>query len=258
MSNFSQLITTPGLVSKAWEEQPVRLLSSYEVSVRDLKASLAELPVLAETPTQGLLVDLVKSMDKAYKKGNINIQVLPFRRSIRDVVQGRADFHLPILKNPDVSKNSLPYIHSTVTIFHVIFALYTHRDHPVELDDLGKPDIWIETDSAHTELFTFPIHPSPSLENSLRKLEVRRIDGFIFAAKESDALIQRLKLKNVESRLYKKFEVKIALARGNKSILIDSVLTKIFQAIHNSGDYRRIMGNLNRFYETWTPTKTDF
>ena len=56
-------------------------------------------------------------------------------------------------------------------------------------------DYLIETDVAHTLYFPFDTQPSAYILSSLKKLELGRIDGFIFADDATDPGLCRDKAK---------------------------------------------------------------
>ncbi|KMY68414.1 hypothetical protein AAU61_01650 [Desulfocarbo indianensis] len=205
---------------------------------QDLKASLPILPPLVETPQKGILVNLVKAIDQVYPGGSISIEVAPFSRSIRNVVSGQADFHMPLLKNPLIPENKLDFMYSTETIFSVVFVLYSKKD----LDMANLKQYNLETDRAHVDYFEFPIKPSDSIEGSLRKVSRGRIDGFIFAMVESDAALQKLGLKDIKRKPYKTFDVKIVLQKNANGKKADAILSKAIEDLRKSGKYQQIMG----------------
>ena len=70
------------------------------VQAAEYKASLANMPVYAESPEKGVLVDLAKAMAKV-SGVPISIVVEPFARSIHNVTQAKtADFHMPLIVPP--------------------------------------------------------------------------------------------------------------------------------------------------------------
>ena len=221
----------------------ISLVFVNSVPARDLKASLPQLPPLVESADKGFLVDLVKAMDMAYPEGAISIKVYPFVRAIDNVVSGSADFEMPLLVNPEVSEASLPFAYSTDTIFDVIFVLYSHKgNNAINPANLAKYKI--ETDRAHVKYFNFPIIASNSIKSSLKKVDVGRIDGYIFAMPETDGVLKELGLKNIKRTKYKTFKVKIVIPKGEKGKTIDHILSSLIQKLKKSGEYERIMGPL--------------
>jgi polar amino acid transport system substrate-binding protein len=210
-------------------------------TAKDLKASLPLLPPLVENADKGILVDLVKAIDEAYPDGSIVIGVYPFKRSMQNVTSGAADFHMPILFNPDVPEDKLDFQHSTETLFKVVFVLYTNKGNK-EINPKNVDKFKIETDRAHVGYFNFPIQPSDSIEGSLKKVDMGRIDGFIFAMPETDAALNKLGLKNINRWEYKTFEVKAVLPKGEKGKEIDEILTTSIEKLKQNGKYNQIMG----------------
>ncbi|QTA93058.1 hypothetical protein [Desulfonema magnum] len=164
---------------------------------------------------------------------------------------GKADFHIPLIKNPTVSEDSLDYDHSAETIFHVNFVLYSNKNKVLHKQRLK--DYYIETDLAHTQYFDFPIHPSSRIKSSLTKVNMGRTDGFIFADTASDPLIRKHNFKNIRRELYQVFEVKIVLPKGGQGGETDNILTSEIKKLRQSGRYENIMRSIDRPYDDWQP-----
>jgi len=226
------------------------IFSGISASARDLKASIAKMPVYAESKDKGVLVDFVKAIE-AVSGHHIEIEVSPFKLSMFLAKIGKADFHLPLIKNPVIREDTLDYDHSTETVFHVNFVLYFNKNKEINKDSLK--DYYIETDAAHVEYFDFKIYPSPKIKTSLTKVNEGRIDGFIFADVASDPIVRENNLKNIRRQLYKVFEVKIVLPKGGRGGEIDGILTSAIKKLHESGRYKEIMDVINKPYENWQP-----
>ncbi|TYT74359.1 transporter substrate-binding domain-containing protein [Desulfobotulus mexicanus] len=216
----------------------------------EFKASLANMPVYAESADKGVIVDLVKAIETV--SGNkISISVYPFARSMHNVITGQYDFHIPLIKNELISENDLEYYFSTETIFHVNFVLYTIKDSPIALENLYR--YTIETDRAHVNYFPFKILPSNSIEGSLKKLSVGRIDGWIFADTATDPILKKLDLKNIERTLYKRFEVKVILPKSKMGKETDAMLTKAIADLKKSSKFKEIMQMIDLPFDPWQP-----
>ncbi len=113
----------------------------------------------------------------------------------------------------------------------------------------------IETDSAHTHFFSIPVAPSRDPLESLSKLDRGDIDGYIFAARESELTINRLNLKNLQSQLYNVYDVKIIFPRNFLGQLHNSLVSDYISKLKANGQYDKIMGDLIKFYREWKPTK---
>src|SRR3569832_1849825 len=132
-------------------------LLATPVMAKELTASIANLPVLAATPDKGVLIDLVKAIEK--ESGiPIKREVAPFVRSMDAVINHRADFHLPLIMVPNADESKLEYDHATETIFHVNFVLYSNKNNPLDMSKLGSYKL--ETDRAHIQYFPFPTEAS--------------------------------------------------------------------------------------------------
>jgi len=226
------------------------LLIAGTVSAKGLKASIAEMPIYAENKDKGILVDLVKAIAEV-SAIPIEICVVPFKRSVFYVTSGKTDFHLPLIKNPETDENKLDYDYAAETIFHVNFVLYSYKNMNI---DISKIQLYkIETDLAHTDYFNFPITGSSRIENSLKKANVARIDGFIFADNVCDAFIKKNNLKNIRRQLYKSFEVKIILPKGGQGKETDNILTSAIKKLRETGRYAEIMGQIDYPYNDWQP-----
>lgn len=221
------------------------LAVSLNAKAKTWKASLAQMPVYAESMEKGVLVDLVKAIKKASGQ-DITYQVVPFARSMNSVETSEVDFHMPLIEPLDmkVAKFSL----STETIFHVNFILYTKKGSDITPGNLDGKNI--ETDLAHTPYFPFKINASTSIESSLKKLDAGRIDGFIFADQATDPVLKNLKLVNVKRQLYKRFNVKIILPKAGAAET-DKFLSETIQKLRKDGEYDKIMSVLDMPYDNW-------
>ena len=209
----------------------------------DFKASLAQMPVYAEATDKGVLVDFVKAIAEVSKK-SIDVQVVPFARSMKDVEDKKVDFHMPLIKPLDMAKANFSL--STETIFHVNFVLYTNKNKPLDVNKLAGATI--ETDAAHTPYFPFEVKPSTSIEASLKKLDLGRIDGFIFADDASDPIIKANALKNIHRQLYKRFDVKVILPKGGENGATDKFLSDAVKKLRDNGQFAKIIGPIDHQY----------
>lgn len=217
---------------------------------KEYTVSLAKMPVHAISVNQGVLVDLVRAIEKT--SGNkIEINVFPFSRSMKSVILNKVDFHIPLIKNDMIPEEKLPYSYSSQTIFMVNFVLYTLKNSKVTLENLEA--FYIETDSAHTDYFPFHVIPSGRIEQSLKKLQFGRIDGFIFADSATDPILKKLGYKNIRRQLYKRFEVKIILPKSEHGKEIDQMLTRAIEELKEDGTYEKIIGTVNKPYNNWQP-----
>ncbi len=218
------------------------IFSPFIVMAESYHASLAHMPVYAVSNKEGLLVELVEAIDKI-TEDKITIGVYPFARSMYNVINGNADFHMPLIKNDIIPEEKLPYMYSAATIFHVNFILHTRKGSGVTLNNLSNHII--ETDRAHVEYFPFKIIPSSSIKGSLEKLSLGRIDGYIFADKATDPILESLSLKNIKRQIYKIFEVKIILPKNEHGKEVDTMLLDAITKLRKTGEIQHIEDALN-------------
>ncbi|MBU2513872.1 transporter substrate-binding domain-containing protein [bacterium] len=216
----------------------------------ELKVSLAKMPVYAESNEKGVLVDLSKLISKELNM-DLNLTVVPFARSISNAVTRKVDFHMPLIQSPGYRNEVSDFDYSTETIFHVNFVLYENKTKPLNLEQMNTYNI--ETDRAHTNYFPFETIASSCLECSLKKVDIGRIDGFIFADFASDPIIRKDNLINLKRRLYKVFDVKIVLPKGEQGGRIDMLLSKAIGSLKAKGEYQKLMDKFDMPYDDWQP-----
>jgi polar amino acid transport system substrate-binding protein len=230
------------------------LFLAQSVSARTFRASMASMPQSAEIDEQGRItgayVELVRALDRL-TGSRTQIEVVPFKRSILNLIEGRADFHIPLIEPPNTDISKLPYAFSTQTLFQVAFVLYTHKDKPLDTAHLGKYEI--ATDSAHTAFFDFPTIGITCLSCTIKMVNEGRLDGFIFAQNEIDPYIREAGLNNIHRQLYKNFDVKILVPKGEAGQKIDHYFNTGIQALKASGEYDWLLAPVLSPYRDWQP-----
>ena len=223
--------------------------SSSPVFAKELVASIAVLPVQAINETLEELIEAIARESEV----KITITVVPFIRSLYNIKRGFADFHLPLIEPPEHVQKRLDYDFSTESIFHVNFVLYTNKNKKIDMKNLK--DYAIETDRAHIDYFDFEVTPSSCVECSLKKLNAGRIDGFIFADSVTDAVIRENQdnFKNIHRQLYKVYDAKIVLPKGERGSEIDNMLTSAIQRLREKGELQKIVAPLEFPYDDWQP-----
>jgi polar amino acid transport system substrate-binding protein len=225
-----------------------------QAQARDLKISLPVIPPLVETKDKGILVDLVKAMAEEYKGGKITWDVFPFPRSLDNVEKGRADLHMPYITPPNPQR--IPFQYSSEVIFKVIFALYTNKNNKdINAGNLTKYKT--ETDEGCKYILDAAIPNitgSPSIESSLKKVDLGRLDAWVFAMPESDMALKKLGLKSIKRWEYKKFDVKALLPLGDKGKEVDKIFTDLISKLKAAGKYQKIMAPiLDQKFDNWQP-----
>ncbi len=224
------------------------------VKAESWTVSMASMPLSAELDESGQIkgayVDLVRAIDRL-TGSKTTIKVVPFKRSILNLIQGKADCHIPLIEPPDSGSKMLPYRFSTQTLFQVAFVLYTNKNKPLDMQNPGQYEI--ATDSAHTQFIDFPTIGISCLSCTIKMVNEGRLDGFIFAQNEIDPYIKDLGLNNIHRQLFKNFDVKILIPKGEAGNKIDQYFNSGIQALKENGDYDILLAPLVSPYLDWQP-----
>jgi polar amino acid transport system substrate-binding protein len=227
-------------------------------NAQELKVSMAFLPGILETPDKGVFVDLIKAIDDVFE-GNIQRRVYPFPDSIGNVVSGKADFHLPMIRNKVVPEESLPYAYTTEKMGDVYFVIYSHKDNPITFERIQKAKntkpfpLRIESEGGFLDYFDFPISESSGVKDSLQKVNFKLVNAFIFAQEECDFTVKQLKLKNVHREQYDRFDDVFVIPKGAKGKEIDAILSTCLQKLRSSGKLQTLHEKVHVPYQVWQP-----
>jgi len=234
------------------------LLSTSSIAAKDIVVSIAQLPVVSESRTKGVFVELVKALNREYKDGSISFSLYPFKRSLRNVQKGRADFHLPFMKSKKgervLAEMGLEYAFERSN--RVPFALYFNTSNTPIVDRVRKgftlkdiANFRIETDGAHVIFFDdIPIQYSTCIECSVKKLDRGRIDGFIFAAREVDHVVNTLALDNIDSALIHNFDAAPVFRSTAEGKETNRIISKLIKKLRSTGELAKIMLPYTDYY----------
>jgi polar amino acid transport system substrate-binding protein len=226
---------------------------------KDLEASLAYLPTLADSPDKGFFVDLVKAIDEVYVDGSIHIKVYPFVRSLNNIKQGKADFHVPMARDPFLDEDKHPYKYASEPMGEVSFVIYSHKGNPITKEDilrgtsLANFPYKIETERGLEDLFNFPIITSSTIDQSMKKLVIRRIDCFIWAQEEADSILRELKIAIIHRAFYRIFDDVIVIPEGHKGDEVDKILSQAIRTLKSTGRWQALYKKIHRSYLEWQP-----
>ncbi len=209
----------------------VMSLTSLSVSAADETAPETESPVVIaipnfdDDPENGIehpLVEFIRTWEGLSGR-ELVIERFPFKRSMKMATTGQADFHFPLIRDPEVDAAGLPFDYSSTRITTVNFVLYTREGETV---DMERPENYrLTTHGGHGNLFPFPIEEDYSVEGSLMKLKTGRIDGYIFADNAGDPVILELGLTGIQRSLYKVYDVHAVIERGPRGEAADQFIT---------------------------------
>ena len=102
----------------------------------------------------------------------------------------------------------------------------------------------VESDRNALPFFDIPLLPSTSVETSLKKVDLGRIDGYIFAMTETDAVLKQLNLKNIKRYEYKVYPAPIAVAKNARGKEVQNILEPLIQKLRDNGTYDKVFAPL--------------
>lgn len=235
-------------------------ICSTELQARDLRASLAIIPVHAEkdsdgNPTGGF-VELIRALDRVYE-GKISIELAPFSRSLANVVKGKADLHLPLIRHPDIPLATLGFAYASEPVTQVTFVLYTNADRPaLERDRLSA--MRIETLRGHEQFFTFDVKSVSRISQGIDKVVKGRSDGFIMEQEAVDAYVRTGKFRNLRRTLFAVWDSCIVIPKGDEYADIDMAVSESLRRLKANGELEKIVASIHRPYEQWQPYETNW
>lgn len=236
----------------------IMIFDSGFANARDLKAGMVYLPKILETPDKGGYVDIVKAIDEVYE-GNIRRKVYPVKRAMANLISGKTDFHMPMIKNKIVPVDSLPYAYTTEKSGDVCFVIYSHKDNPITRKSIeaakGKKTFPLEIETIGVILnhFDFPIKLSSGVDSSLKQVNSKRIDAYIMGQDECDILVKQLKLKNIHREIYDYFEDAYAIPKGDKGKEIDKIISGCLKKLRSTGKLQNLYRKVHLPFQEWQP-----
>lgn len=227
----------------------------------DFLASLPLLPSLVDSPEKGYYVDLLKAIDDAYTEGNMKIEVNPIARAQQMVAEKQADFYLPKIATKYTDHEKLPYVLASKSLGHISYVLYSNVNKKLTKEDLDKAlekggdfPYKLESSPGLKESFKYPYTVSNNIEESVKKLDAGRIDGYIWSQEEVDAYLNKEKLKNIYRSLFYEFDDDIAIAKNDKSEKINKILTDCIGKLESSGKLKELYDKIHSPYKEWQPS----
>ncbi len=119
--------------------------------------------------------------------------------------------------------NRLPVRLCSSTIMKGYIILYTNREQPVGAEALqGKR---IETSASLAASLPFPVVVSSGPKESFKRLNQRKIDGYISAEGVADAALRQLGFTSIHRQLYRVVNGHAAIGDGPRAEAVDEFLT---------------------------------
>ncbi len=240
------------------------LLMASPAMSKDLTVSIALLPNISESPEKGVFIDLIKAMNEAYPEGTFNIGIYPFNRSIDNVVAGKADFHIPMLRNPNIPEEKLPFRYASVSMGKVCFVIYSHKDNPITKEMVEKAKSTnpfpykVEIYRGLEDFFTFPVQGESSIEQMMQKVAKKRIDACVLAQEEADYVLNQLKLKDIHRESYESFDDVIIIPKGERGDAVDKIVSQSLKTLASNGRLEELHSKIHSPYQDWQPEKMNW
>lgn len=230
-------------------------LAQYAIA-KDLKASVAMIPIHSEKTSDGVLrggfVELIKAIDSVYPDGSIEMSLHPFKRSLYNVESGNADFHAPLIRVDDVDETSLPYAYVTEPITQVAFVIYSASEKPpINLEQMDNYKF--DTIRGMSNLYPFKVTEIDSINQGIQKVLSGRIDGFIMEQEATDAFLKENTITNIRRTLYREWDSCLVIAKGDKKEAMDALLSKALKDLKASGELKKITDTIHHPYQEWQP-----
>lgn len=222
------------------------------VEAKDYKAAIIQ------TPTNDIYPVLIQAIARE-TNNNIEIEIVPSARAINLIENNEVDLICPATENNNPKKSAaLKYDFSRVSLFKNPFVLYISKNKNIDIETLkkGNPQKYqIETTASLSDLFEFEPLISFNVEGSFKKVDVGRIDGFIYPQGAGDPVVKRLGLKNIRRQLYSQINVVFGIQKGAKGDEVDKMLTKGIQKLKENGKLDKIIELLLKSskYDDWQP-----
>lgn len=228
------------------------------LAAEELRVSMAYIPHVLESPDQGGFIDIIKAMDEVYD-GHFTCDVFPFSRSLYNVQSGQADIHIPMIKNKVKPESFLPYAYSSEKIGDVCFVIYSHVNAPVTIALLQqakkkKPfPLKVESILGFADYFDFPIIETPRIANSLKRINHKRIDAFIFAQEESDFIIRKNRFARIHREFYDAFDDVFVIPKGVRGKYVDHILSDCIRHLRSTGTLKPLYKKVHKPFHFWQP-----
>ena len=228
--------------------------SSPDIRRPDLHGIAVFLPQLLENNQSSPFAELLQVVARHYKEGKISFSIEPVKRVYMDTSDKNADFRFPIMKVRDSADDATPYQFTREMLGKVTFVLYTHKSRPLSRDDvlrmanLAKYDI-----EAPPVNWGFPSKSVVNLELSLKKLNLGRVDGVLWAQEEADYLVRKFKLSNIHRTRFDDYPDVLFLNCNHRGDFVNQALSRAIRAARASGELQQAYLKVHKPYQDWQP-----
>lgn len=223
----------------------------------ELRASVAYLPSLAESETQGAYIELVKAIDDVYADGTISITVFPFARSLWSVANDQADFHIPMLRVPRSAEGDAPVRLMNKPIGEVCIVLYSHRDMrltPQQLYRYPPGDNYpyrLSTIRGAAQFASLPLTEVNRIELAFKQIALKRIDGFLMAQEEADHVLRELNLQEIHRERHACYDEVMVIPDSEAGKRTEAILERALFTLEEHGRLQQLYRNIHRPFQDW-------
>jgi polar amino acid transport system substrate-binding protein len=212
------------------------------------------LPGILENANTGPFPDLLKTINKYYPEGTISISIEPVNRVYLTANNKNADFRFPIMKISENADDFTPYQFSNEMLGKVSFVLYTFKGKPLNKEDIFKvSNLTQYAIEAPPVNWGFSTKSVINLEQSLKKLNIGRIDALIWAQEEADYIIKKFKLSNIHRAHFDDYPDVLFLSCNKRGDFVNKALSKAIAAARASGELQKAYIKVHQPYQNWQP-----
>lgn len=230
---------------------------------QDLRASVALIPSLAESPNKGAFIDLINAIDEVYEDGDIHIDVYPFARSIHNVVTGEADFHIPMIRTDYFARQNQEFRFMRKPMGKVCLVIYSHRRKPLTHDDLynaisSSPYPYLlSVTRGSAQFLDLEVQEDSHISHALRKVAQGRLDAFIGAQEEADLMLKELEFTGLHRECFACFDDVIIIPNNLKGDKTEKILEQALIRLEQSGRLKELHSKIHLPYQDWQPYDRD-
>ncbi len=177
-----------------------------------------------------IYVDIAMGLGQYLPGDTLTTQVRPFARSIREVSQNIADFHVPLICSEKFNKD-LPYDFASEPLGPIDFSLYTRKDRPLTKQDLMQ---------ARYELTELHLNPLDQFTQQ-QKIQLKAIPGSFTTQNGLVAAAE----KALKQPLSEEQKQALTMAAFPYHIETDRIHTKLLQA-HPVHPYTSVKSSIRK------------
>ena len=228
---------------------------------KDLKASIAQIPGLADSPEKGI-VRRPREGDRFRLPGWKDLhRSLPFQEIHTERDGWKLGLPHSDLRERRPPASSRPYSWVPEKMGSFSLVIYSNKDKPLTKKDLdaalakgGKFPYTVEVAGGLESNYPFPVVSSNDTAQSLKKVQMGRVDATIWGT-EADELLKSLKLNAINRARYADFDDVIVVAKSPRGDQVKKILTDAMAKLRASGKLQEIYGKIHRPYEDWQPSQ---